>query len=180
MNRRMVLIGAPVLAVLLAAAAVFVWRPWAVPYGDQVACRAALKNHQPGQPICITWAQAKQRYPTWIRQPTWLPPGVVYQVLWLSTPVPPVTMPGQVVVDYQLRHQAWIQIYESTGRLQQAFPQRLNGVPVATKGWTVHNPGQAPDHLKQIAFNGQHANFVVLGMDVPWTDMNRVAATLLP
>jgi hypothetical protein len=67
MNRRMALIGAPVLAVLLAAAAVFVWRPWAVPYGDQAACRAALSNHQPGQPVCITWAQAKKRYPTWSR-----------------------------------------------------------------------------------------------------------------
>ena len=185
--------GGALLGVILAVS-LLIWRPWRLPYGDQVACTYYQNHPQAGQPMCITWAQAQSRYPAWVRQPTWLPPTVQWQQLTVSRPVEHVTSPPGLTILHQMPQGASIQVFENPGIVHVSFGKlitngktiapphvqsnRLNGKPVHFAGWTVHNPGSAT-HLKQLWFDVDRHTYQVLGINVSWADVNGVAASLI-
>ena len=139
-RRRRLWLGGGALLVVMVGASLLIWRPWRLPYGDQVACTYYQEHPQAGQPVCITWSQAQSRYPTWVRQPTWLPPTVQWQQLTVNRPFENVVPPPGLTILYQMPHGASIQVFENPGIVHVSFGTLI------TKGKTpATRPSQPPE-----------------------------------
>ena len=183
MRRRRLWLAGGALLVVIVGASLLIWRPWRIPYGNQAACTAYRENAQPGQPICITWAQANRRYPTWVRQPSWLPSTVQWQQLTVNRPLGHDALPPPgLTIWYQLPH-ATIQIQENPTVVgvgaRHTRASRLDGQPDHVAGWTVRNPGERAVHLKELWFDADHHWYMVTGVNASWADVDGVAASLI-
>lgn len=183
MPRRTRWFGAGALVVMAIAAGLLVWRPWRIPYGNQTACTFYRENPGPGQAMCITWAQAKRRYPSWVRQPTWLPSTVQWQELTVNRPIHHIALPPPgLTVLYQMPHGAEIQVQENPTVIDGAGgprtrTRRLDGQLVYVSAWT--SSSNPPTHLKVLYFDSDRHWYLVMSFNTPWADVDRVAASLM-
>lgn len=179
MRRRRLWWGGGALLVVIVGATLLTWRPWRLPYGDQVACAFYRENPKPGQPMCITWGQAKSRYSAWVRQPTWLPPTTEWQALTVDRPITHIVPPPGLTILYQLPLGAEIQVQENPTMIDggggpHTHASRLDGQLVYVSGWT-----NADTHLKSLYFDEAHHWYDVMGINTSWTDVDGVAASLI-
>ncbi len=179
MRSRRLRLGVGVALVLIAGATLLVWRPWRLPYGGQVVCTFYRENPQPGQPTCITWAQAESRYGAWARRPTWLPAATEWQQLTVDRPLKHLASPPMLTVLYQLPHGAQIQVQETPlavtgGAGPRVRASRLDGQRVYVSGWV--NWGV---RLKMISFDVKHHGYQVMSFNTSWADVDGVAESLI-
>ena len=181
--RQMLWAGVGGVAALMVAGGLFVWRPWRLPYGNQVVCAAYRANPEPGQPVCIMWGQAKSRYAAFVREPTWLPSNVRWQQLTVNRPLQHgVRTPPSLTIWYQLP-QGTLEVQETPSVVavtaRHARSGRLNGQPDHVAAWTVHEPGKHVVHLKLLWFDSQKHWYMVTGFNASWADVKGVAASLI-
>ena len=128
-------------------------------------------------PVPITWAQARATFPTMVRRPGWLPPGVAHSSLWYD---------GHGAVDaYWMgpQYQWTLDVTEYPGTdyyLNVSAPHQIHGtiggIPAVLADWYA-TPGGA--YITNIAFGLDGDTYDVNGINISLAVAKHVAVSLI-
>ncbi len=155
------------------------WHPWrvsGVASAHAPAKPPAIKVSAAGHsPVPITWAQARATFPTMVRRPGWLPPGVAHRSLWYD---------GHDTVDaYWMgpKYKWTLDVTEYPGtQLDIVTPHPTHGTVGGTPALIAHwhaTPGGAL--ITNIAFALDGNTYDVNGINISLAVAEHVAVSLI-